>query len=206
LARKIENRGVTRARRVRQDATVRVFRRRLTASRAACVCRQGYPNSRSIANIAVNRGPLATFAVCFIREGVDSRRINPPVVWPSRSERWEYHPRTRGAVCLVGRVDDLDRPRRAEPFDGLPPRFPARSCRVVPMIPVGFITATHTVTATSGTIDNGGAAAVGIVSIMGGGLSITMAVVCLICFAVAYFMGRRRKALGQQRSARCAPK
>jgi hypothetical protein len=58
----------------------------------------------------------------------------------------------------------------------------------VAMIPFGFlVTAQHT---RSGSLSNAEAGAIGIVGIVTGGLSIAMACVCLVCFAVAYLIGR----------------
>jgi hypothetical protein len=66
----------------------------------------------------------------------------------------------------------------------------------VAMIPVGAVmTAEHAPNSST---------AVGIVGIITGGLSIAMAFGCLVCFAVAFLMGRKTESSGRQKPARCA--
>jgi hypothetical protein len=61
----------------------------------------------------------------------------------------------------------------------------------VAMIPLGFVvTAQHSSASDGGSISNAEAAGIGIAGIVGAGFSIAMAFACLVCFAVAYLMGR----------------
>ncbi len=61
----------------------------------------------------------------------------------------------------------------------------------VAMIPLGFLVSTQLHThSRSGSLSNAEAGAIGVVGIVTGGLSIAMAFGCLVCFAVAYLIGR----------------
>lgn len=60
----------------------------------------------------------------------------------------------------------------------------------VAMIPFGFLVTAQRAHSRSGSLSNTEAGAIGIVGIVTGGLSIAMACVCLVCFAVAYLVGR----------------
>jgi len=67
----------------------------------------------------------------------------------------------------------------------------------VAMIPVGFVvTAQNSTASHSGSISNAEAGAIGIVGIVTGGFSIAMAFGCLVCFAVAYLIGRETESSG----------
>jgi hypothetical protein len=61
----------------------------------------------------------------------------------------------------------------------------------VAMIPFGFVVGAHNSSAAhGGSLSNAEAGALGIVGILTGGFSIAMAFGCLVCFAVAYLIGR----------------
>ncbi len=61
----------------------------------------------------------------------------------------------------------------------------------VAMIPLGFVvTAQNSSASRGGSISSAEAAGMGVVGIVTGGFSIAMAFGCLVCFAVAYLMGR----------------
>jgi hypothetical protein len=64
----------------------------------------------------------------------------------------------------------------------------------VAMIPLGFVASAATSRAAS--ISNAEAGAIGIVGIVTGGFSIAMAFGCLVCFAVAYLIGRETESSG----------
>jgi len=67
----------------------------------------------------------------------------------------------------------------------------------VAMIPFGFVVGAHNSTVSNGgSISNAEAGAIGIVGIVTGGLSVAMAFGCLVCFAVAYLMGRETESSG----------
>jgi hypothetical protein len=67
----------------------------------------------------------------------------------------------------------------------------------VAMIPVGAImTAQLSSASHGGSISHGEAAGIGIVGIITGGFSLAMALCCLVCFAVAYLMGKETESSG----------
>lgn len=75
------------------------------------------------------------------------------------------------------------------------------------MIAVGAIFATKTVSSTAGSPSDaataGAAIGGGIVTLLTGAVSLFMAVVCLIGFAVSYHMGREMKAEGSSPTKKC---
>lgn len=66
----------------------------------------------------------------------------------------------------------------------------------VAMIPLGFIVTAQSSVSSHGTISNAEAGAIGIVGIVTGGFSVAMAFGCLVCFAVAYLVGREAESSG----------
>jgi hypothetical protein len=76
----------------------------------------------------------------------------------------------------------------------------------VAMIPLGFIVSAQNATFShGGQISNADAGAIGIVGIVTGGFSIAMAFGCLVCFAVAYLIGRETEASGPTKTCpKCA--
>jgi hypothetical protein len=67
----------------------------------------------------------------------------------------------------------------------------------VAMIPMGFIVSAQNSTSShGGSISNAEAGAIGLVGIVTGGFSIAMAFGCLVCFAVAYLIGRETESSG----------
>jgi hypothetical protein len=68
----------------------------------------------------------------------------------------------------------------------------------VAMIPLGFVMTAHNTSALDGgsSMSNAEAGAIGIVGIITGGFSLAMAFGCLVCFAVAYLMGRETESSG----------
>ena len=67
----------------------------------------------------------------------------------------------------------------------------------VAMIPLGFIvSAQNAAAAHGGAISNTDAGVIGVIGILTGGLSIAMAFGCLVCFAVAYLIGRETESSG----------
>jgi hypothetical protein len=76
----------------------------------------------------------------------------------------------------------------------------------VAMIPLGFIVSAQNATAShGGQISNADAGAIGMVGIVTGGFSIAMAFGCLVCFAVAYLMGRETETSGPTKTCpQCA--
>ena len=76
----------------------------------------------------------------------------------------------------------------------------------VAMIPLGFIVGAQNANAAQGgQISNADAGAIGIIGIVTGGFSIAMAFGCLVCFAVAYLMGREADTSGPTKTCpKCA--
>jgi hypothetical protein len=66
----------------------------------------------------------------------------------------------------------------------------------VAMTPLGFVVATHSSASRHGSISDTDAGVVGVIGIATGGFSIAMAFGCLVCFAVAYLMGRETERSG----------
>jgi hypothetical protein len=66
----------------------------------------------------------------------------------------------------------------------------------IAMIPLGFVVSAKNTASHSGPISNSEAGAIGIVGIVTGGFSIAMAFGCLVCFAVAYLIGRETESAG----------
>jgi len=66
----------------------------------------------------------------------------------------------------------------------------------VAMIPLGFVVTANSAVSHRGTLSNAEAGAIGIVGIVTGGFSIAMAFGCLVCFAVAYLIGRETESIG----------
>ncbi len=76
----------------------------------------------------------------------------------------------------------------------------------VAMIPLGFIVGAQNATAShGGQISNVDAGVIGILGVVTGGFSIAMAFGCLVCFAVAYLMGRETETSGSTKTCpQCA--
>jgi|SRR5580704_2670745 hypothetical protein len=66
----------------------------------------------------------------------------------------------------------------------------------VAMIPLGFVVAANSAAPHGGPLSSAQAGAIGIVGIVTGGFSIAMAFGCLVCFAVAYLIGRETESTG----------
>ncbi len=78
----------------------------------------------------------------------------------------------------------------------------------VAMIPLGFVVTARNTSALAGgssSVSNADAGAVGIVGIITGGFSIATAFGCLVCFAVAYLVGRETESSGPTKTCpQCA--
>jgi len=70
----------------------------------------------------------------------------------------------------------------------------------VAMIPVGFFMTGRSAASGGQQISNAQAGAIGVVGIATGGFSIAMAFGCLVCYAVAYLIGRETESSGRTKT------